>query len=217
MFANLTGAEMKTAFEEIVKSKMDDTLFYQVLALAKAEIEMERPWQILQELDTSQTIGASHVYTTAKTLPTRFLTPISIFVGDDRVQYIQIPFSERERYQDTAHRWYLKRKDSTFFICGKPESGKTINFFFVKSSVDISSTTTWEFPDWAHLLLPIKAAKLHYPIDTGEKGRSWDDRWLVQENRIRRALLMWDARMAKEANRHSKRGIDYSSHPNIVG
>jgi len=212
----MTLDEMKTMFEGLVDDKLDDTLLENLFNMAKNEIEIERPWEVLKELDSSNTIASGHTYTTAKTLPTRFLTPLLIFVGDDRIQYKQIPFEERERWKDITHRWYLKQKDSNFFICGTPASGSTIYFFYMQSSPDISGSQDWTFPSFAHPLIPIKAAKLFYPIDRIEKGRAYDDRWQIQENLIRRQLHAWDARLKKDAARHSKYPFIPATHSNIV-
>ena len=206
---------MITMFEGLVDDKLDTTLIYQLFNMAKNEIEIERQWEALKELDESQSISSGHTYTTVKSLPTRFLTSLSLYVGDDRIPYQQIPFEHRERYKEMTHRWYLKQIDNNFFICGTPATG-TIHLFFIKSTADISASQSWTFPSLAHPLIPIKAAKLFYPIDRIEKTRAYDDRWLIQENIIRRQLHAWDARLKKEAAKHHKYPFIPSTHSNIV-
>ena len=207
---------MITMFEGLCDDKLDTTLIYQLFNMAKNEIEIERAWETLKELDNSQSIASGHTYTTAKSLPTRFLTALMMFVGDDKIQYKQIPFEERERWKDITHRWYLKLKDSNFFICGTPTQGDTINLFYIQSTADISASQSWTFPTFAHPLIPIKAAKLFYPIDRIEKSRAYDDRWQIQENIIRRQLHAWDARLKKDAAKHSKYPFIPATHSNIV-
>ncbi|MCL5071591.1 MAG: hypothetical protein M1308_11965 [Actinobacteria bacterium] len=206
---------MITMFEGLVDDKLDTTLIYQLFNMAKNEIEIERQWETLKELDESQSISSGHTYTTAKSLPARFLTSLSLYVGDDRIPYQQIPLEHRERYKEMTHRWYFKMIDSNFFICGTPATG-TIHLFFIKSTADISSSQSWTFPAFAHPLIPIKAAKLFYPIDRIEKTRAYDDRWLIQENMIRRQLHAWDARLKKEAAKHHKYPFIPSTHSNIA-
>lgn len=212
----MTFDEMRTMFYGLVDDKLDDVLLTQLFNQAKFEIEQERPWEALKDVDQSLSIGSGHTYTTAKALPTRFLTPLALFVGDSRIRYHQIPFEERERYKDITNRWYLKLLDSNFFICGNPTSGSTIYFFFIKSSADISATQDWTFPTIGHPLIPIKAAKLFYPIDRVEKGRAYDDRWKVQEDIARRGLHLWDSRLSKETRKGNRYPFDPKTHSDIA-
>lgn len=211
----MTGPEMKTMFEGLVDDKLDDTLIYQLFNEAKFEIEMERAWEALKDVDSSQSIGTGHNYLTSKPLPTRFLTPLGLYVGTDRNPYDLIMFEERERFRDMSRRWYFKIADSTFYVCGTPTSGSVLNLFHTKSSADISATQDWTFPTIAHPLIPIKAAKLFYPIDRVEKGRAYDDRWKIQEDVCRRGLLMWDQRLKKMAGKRRYPFIP-STHSDIV-
>lgn len=212
----MTGPEMVTMFNGLVDDKLDDTLIYQLFNLAKNEIESEREWEALKEEDSSNSIGASHTYLTALTLPTRFLTPIKLTIGDDRIPYVQIRYEDRRRYQDIARRWYLKMKDSTFFVCGKPQSGRTVYLVYVQSSADISASTSWTFPSYAHPLIPIKAAKIFYPVDQREKSRSYAPEWMAIENGIRRQLHMWDARLKKSTDRRPITAEDLRKDSNVV-
>lgn len=210
----MTGPEMVTMFNGFVDDKLNDDLIYQLFNNAKFEIEQEREWEALKDLDETQSIEAGHTYTTEKDLPTRFLTSMNVFVGDSRTPYEQIQFELRERYRDASNRWYLKLIDNKFFICGVPVVGSTIFFFFVKSAADITDSVPWSFPTIGHPLIPIKAAKLFYPIDRIEKGRSYDDQWKVQEDLSRRGLHLWDARLKKKTkNRYP---FNPSTHPRIV-
>jgi hypothetical protein len=216
--AALTGAEMKAAFEEIVDDTMpSDTLFYQLANLEKNLIETERMWEILVDLDETQSIGASHTFRTAISLPSRFLYTAAMYVGDLRAPMKQIPFAAMLRYQEAVQRYYIKRKDSTFFICGKPVSGSTIHHFYSAESADIASGVTWTFPGWAHMLIPIRLAKKFFAVDRGEKGRSWDDRWTIAEREIVNALVHWNHKLIKEAIKNGDLPVDYGSYSNVVG
>jgi len=215
--ADLTGAELKVAFEDIVDDSMpSDILLYQMFNLEKNLIETERLWEILLELDESQSISSSHTFQTAISLPSRWLYTDRLYVGDLRSPLRQISFAESLRYQDAAQRYYIKPKDSTFFVCGKPESGSVIHHFYMTESADIDANTAWAFPGWAHLLIAIRTAKKFYAVDRGSKNNAWDDRWTVAEREIVDRLVHWNNKLIKEAARNGDRPIDYSSYPNVV-
>lgn len=216
--AALTGTEMKTAFEEMVDDKMpSDTLFYQLANLEKNIVEAERAWEILTELDETLSIGATHTFRTTLALPSRYLYTVMLYCGDLRAPLKQIPFAEMLRYQDAAQRYYIKRKDSSLFICGKPQSGSTVHHFYTAESADIAAGVTWTFPSWSHLLIPIRLAKKFFAVDRGEKARAMDDRWLVAEREIVNALVHWNNKLIKEAVKNGEMPVDYSSYPNVVG
>lgn len=210
----MTGDELKTTFKEIVDGQVSDILMFQLFNEAKMEVEMERPWEILKEMDSSNTTSGN--YLTGKTLPTRFLTALSLRIGNDRISYEAVPFEDRELWKDASHKYYIKLKDNQFFICGSPQTGQTIYLAHTQYSADIDESSEWGFPSWAHLILAIKAAKLYYPIDTGEKVRSWDDRWKIQEDVIMRRLISWDTRLKRFAKRPQQSGYDPRFDPNVA-
>lgn len=193
-----------------------DILLYQIFNLEKNLVETERLWEILADVDQSITISGSHTYLTPLALPSRYLNTIALYCGDVRSPLKQIPFAQRLRFQEAIQRWYLKRKDSTFFICGKPVSGSVVNHFYTAESADIATAVTWSFPTWAHMLIPIRAAKKFYAIDRGEKTRAWDDRWSAAEREIVQALTHWNHKLIKEAIRNGDIPVDYSSYSNAV-
>ena len=208
-------AEMKTMFEGLVDDKLDDTLLEQLFNRAKSEIEMERDWEYLKEIDDTLTIQANSNYLTQYALPTRFLFPLTLYVGADRIPYQLVPLQERNRWRDITHRYYLDQKNSKFHICGTP-AADPIYFFYIESTPDITSAQSWTFPSFAHPLIPIKAAKLFFSMDRVEKGKSFSPEWERQENLIRRMLHQWDAKLKKNAVNSSKFPFYPSTHPNII-
>jgi len=208
---NLTGAQLRAAFEEMVDDKLSDELTYQLFNLAKNEVESDRAWEILKEIDSSQVTSGN--YLTAKTLPSRFINALSLRVGNDRIGYEPVLFESRELFKDASHKYYIKMKDGTFFICGAPQSGQTIYLAHTVESPDIDENTSWVFPSWAHLLIPIVAAKLYYPVNTGEKVRAWDDRWRVEEKVLMDRLARWDMRLKRSSSRST---YDPQYDPNVI-
>jgi len=211
----MTGPEMKTMFEGLVDDKLDDTLIYQLFNLAKNEIENERDWEALKEVDESQVISAGSNYLTQYTLPTRYLHTIKLYIGTDILPYDQIDFTDRNRYKDNSNRFYVKMKDSKLFICGAPTAGSAINHFYIESSPDISASVDWSFPSIGHPLIPIKAAKLFYPIDRVERTRAYSPEWKTQEDLSRRMLIQWDSKIKKGMYK-SLRRTDLSSHSDKI-
>jgi hypothetical protein len=211
----MTGKEMKEIFEGLVDDKLDDTLIYHLFNQAKNEIENERDWEYLKELDEAQSISAGSTYLTPYNIPTRYLHTVKLYVGDERVPYDQINLEDRNRFRDSSRRFYLKMKDGKFYICGSPVAGSVISHFYIEGSEDIAEATTWSFPTIGHPLVPIKAAKIFYPIDRVEKTRAYSPEWYEQEKYCRRMLHQWDAKIKKGTHK-GDRFTDLSSHPNVI-
>lgn len=207
---------MKEMFQEITDDTFGDTVLYRFFNMAKTRVESQRPYQQLLAYDASQSISSGHTYLTQYTLPTRFLAPGIIYLGDDRVPHKQISMMERERFRDAAFRFYLDMKEGKFGICGAPNAGRTIKHYHFASTQDISATVDWTFPAWAHPIIPISAAKLFYFADRISKGRSMAPEWALMEKEIDAELQLWDNRLVKEARKAGQYPFLPKTHPNIA-
>ncbi len=187
----MTGTELKTMFEELVDDTLDEDLTYQIMNQAKDEIEAEREWEMLKKLDSSQTASTSE-----KTLPTDFLSPIILYIGN-QPQY-QVPFEQQHLFSNTSLRWVLKMATGKYQLLGSPTSG-TLNFYYIYQTDDLTSGTSPVWPAKFHKLIPFKMAELYYAIDQGEKGLSWDDKWEKQYKMIHSLMVNWDANLKKRA------------------
>lgn len=208
---------MQTQFRAIIDDKLDDTLELQLANLAKTEIEEDRDWEFLVTLDESISSSSSDTYTTSHALPTRFLRPLDegLYIGNDQIPYILFPYKQRDRYKNIARRWYIDHKNSLYYIAGTNISG-THHHFYIGGTADITTGQAWTFPSRFHPILPIKMAELFYPVNTGEKVRAWDDRWVLQYRVLFDSMVKWDHRLKSVAAKGAARMPNYDTYPNVV-
>lgn len=213
----MTWAITQNFFHGIIDNKLDDTLELQLANLAKDEIEAERDYEVLKNLDETISSSASDTYATMKSLPSGYLRTAKLYIGDDRVPYLPVLFENRERYKNSAHRFYVRLATSQYALCATGVSG-THRHFFTKRSDDITaaSSTLWAFPTRFDPLIAFKMAELFYPIDTGEKVRSWDDRWAIQQRILHDGLVRWDARFKMDASKNERYDINISTLPDAI-
>jgi len=214
----MSWSQLKTFFHSLIDDSLDETFEVDLANLAKDEIEGERDWVALINLDETKSSSSGDTYNTnAKALPTGFLKSKKIYIGDDRIPYLEIPYQSRDRYKNSARRFYVDWPNSQYFIASTGVSG-THHHFFIKRSDDIttSSDTLWAFPARFDKLIAFKMAELFYPVDRGEKSRAWDDRWALQHGILRSGLVRWDFRLQKEAAKNDAYGVNIDSLDNSV-
>lgn len=186
---------------------MNSVLFYQMLNSKKNILEASRDWMILRTIDTSLTFSSSDLYTSGKTLPARFLRtytftdqagnlrgPYIINSAGSKVPLLPIKLAERYDYKDTEGYYWIDVKNSTIGRTGT--TAGTLYLPYLQGTADIAAGTTWEFPTFAHPILPFEVAVVQ------KGGIDWDR---VNANQVpynlqdirdaRSALIMWDARL----------------------
>lgn len=197
-------------FESITGDTPDQTTELNFANEAKDLIEEDRNWNFLKKEDSSQSVVAGDTYLTAKTLPSDFRYPLDsgIYVGSDVLSYQQLPFEDRRNFQDNvSHRYYIDEANSNFFICGKPPAG-TIFFPYMKTTpfLDLASSNPL-FPARFWPMIACKMAMLWYAYDQGMKARAWDDRWQIEYEQLKSAMVRWDERRQRASyqNRQEQR------------
>jgi hypothetical protein len=106
----MTGAQLATFCEELNGgASIGDTLLFQLINMAKANVEQRRPWMILRYTDTSKTVSAStNAWQTAIDLSSiarfsRFYgeEPVKNFDGNHRIDYYrQLSMQKRLQYKE---------------------------------------------------------------------------------------------------------------------
>lgn len=210
---------MVALFETIIDDTLDKTYEYQLLNEVKDELEENDDWEILRAEDSTQMANVGDTFQTFHALPADFARPSEeIFVGTDRVPYLQIPFRRRRLWQDVTHRFYLDMKNSQYALCGMVSVAGTIyfNYFTTSGNLAQGGTANWPFPARFHPLLPYLMAIKYYAVDQGDKYRSWDDRWDIFAKTKLESMRRWNMRLKKEAEANDNLTIDLSSHSNII-
>ena len=201
----MTGNELLTLSDEVNGgASIGATLSLQLLNLAKAMVEQQRPWMVLRDTDTSKTVTAStSAWQTAIDLSTimrfnRFYgdEPIKNFDGTNRIDYFrEVPFNKRLFYKDATGTFVFKHGSMTLYLNGSVNAG-TLYTDYIKDSADIEANddNAWTlFPTWAHPILAFIANGIH------KGGIDFDDvnRLMAPDNRATAATIMamlanWD-------------------------
>ncbi len=193
----MTGQSLKEFVEELVDDSLTDEAFLALVNNAKVKLEDEggRDWQILQLFETQSASNA------AKTLPTGYIRTKQMYVNNQ--PYTQIPFSQKPLFANSALRWYLDIRNGLYYLLGTNITG-TINHCYLKVTDDITladEIATW--PSRFHRVFGFEAAKLFYAIDQQDRVRSWDDKWNVEYQLLKNAMIDWDAALERRANENA--------------
>lgn len=201
----MTGSEIITKFRNMVDDQLDEDFEYELLHDAKDEIESMAVWEILKRKTTFTGLSVA--------IPSKMNSLLRISENDDYTQYQQIPIEDQDIYVDQSYTYYIDFQNNVIQLTDS-QSTATKNVFYTIWSDDITADTSWVFPSNFHAAIPIKMAELYYLSDSGERGRSWDDKWGQQFERIMARMYSWNDRL-KTKNRsgrmlHSNpRALDY--------
>ncbi len=209
----MTGAELKTAAEEIYGDIINETFFYQILNSAYHRRHRSRAWYFLLKVDQSTSAAVSDTYLTMKTLPTDFMREKKVVLvngsGLNREVYFPIPFEQRISYKDASRRYYIDFLNSKFALTGNVDEAKTINLFYYHKPADIATGTSPIWPSDFHLLLAFDVAAIM------KGGIDYDDQnaRMAPENRaaakvIDDSMIAWDQDLQLTAHGESSAGFE---------
>lgn len=197
----MTGLECITKFQNMVDDALDTDFMYQLLNDAKDEVEGVIAWEQLKR-ETTYSVPAGYSYTsTIGNLPTRFSMPVRMVEDTSYLEYQKVDFDDRSRKALQSFAYFIDLADGTISLAGQNHNAKTMYFYYTNYSPDITSSTSWTFPERFHSILPLKMAELYYLSDAGERGRSWDDKWAIQYERALAGMVAWNDKI-KLSNRH---------------
>ena len=186
----MTGTELITLLESFVDDELDQDTALALLNNAKDKLESERDWSFLK------TSSSSSATTAAITLPSNYSRTIAIYVGT--TPYLQIPFEQQRLFVGSGGHWYLDLASNALYLTGSNLSG-TMYHYYIKKTDDLTTSTEPVWPSRFHKLLAFDAAELYYAVDGGDRGRSWDDKFALQRELIRRSMVDWDVRLQARA------------------
>lgn len=150
----MTGEELKTMAEELIDDTINGTLFYQLLNIAKTNLEEKKDWEYLKNYDSSNSVSSATTYLSMFELPTRFRSVAKLYLGDDADEAFQgIQFEERHKYQDAGCKYYIDYGNNQLALTGSFNGSKTIHLFYLRYTEDIESDTEPIFPDRFHPIL----------------------------------------------------------------
>jgi hypothetical protein len=192
----MTGSEIKTFTESILDGiTLDDTLFYQLLNIAKVKREEARLWQYLKKLNSSNQAAAS------VTLPTDFAQDYKIMVGTD-TEYLPVAFEEQHIYRNVSNRYYLNVAGGTINLLGTIRSG-VLYIFYKKFTDDITSSTSPEFPARFHPILAFDVAGYYQMgVDADDIFARMSPENKAAAGELQRAMVSWDTALALRSQDH---------------
>lgn len=198
----MTGLELYTLNTEIRGGRaIDETTFYVLLNLAKAEFERTRAWRKLITKDTSKSSSSSTTYATSFALPTGFIMPlqkktmrlINASNALDFLDYTEVPFNRWDDYKNSQGYFTIDHKNSLYYLSGSVSGTYTHNFYHIATSTTLASGASWVFPDEFHPALAFSVAAMD------ELGMDYDDINARQGNAnfqrvqlIMRLAIKWD-------------------------
>lgn len=204
----MTGDQLYTLSTGLLGgNQMDEDIFYSLLNSVKDLREMNRDWMVLRAIDSSITFSGSDTYISTKTLPDRFLRtytfynqkgelagPFIIDSNGSKVELKPIKFAERYDYRNTEGYYYIDVKNNKIGRTGA--TAGTLYLPYLQGTQDISPTSTWEFPSYAHPLLVFDV------VIQQKGGIDWDrinaSQIPYNQNTLKQlesSLDMWDARL----------------------
>mgnify|MGYP001572631407 CR=1 FL=1 len=206
----MKGDKILEFFRNIVDDQPDSDLEIDLLNTSKDVVEGFRDWEILKKVNTSNSTSSGSTYLTAIALPSDFMTPRQIYVGDDG-PYIGVPFEHRIKYKGRTRTFYIDYANNNLHLSGSHGSGKTISIFYTYKTTDwnVGNLTTLE-PVWLskyHKLIAFMMSEIH--------GGAIDvDQIQAAQNpfRDKHARLLWDAMISWD-DRLKLNAMNYSSAP----
>jgi len=188
----MTGTELVTKFESLVDDDLGTTFVYQLLNDAKNEIEAMQVWEMLKS-EQAYTVSSGYSYSSALgALPTYFALDVRAVEDTSNIDLIKVSFDDR--YSKVNHSWgyFIDLANNNLHLSGENHEAKTIYFYYIKFSADITSGTSWAFPERFHSIIPLKMAELYYLSDAGEKARSYNQEWAIQYERMLARMYQWN-------------------------
>lgn len=199
----MTGAQLKQFTENILDGiQLDDDFFYQLLNIAKVNLEDKRVWQYLKKLNSSNT-GT----TSAISLPADFSHDYKVLVGT--TEYFPIEFEEQHLFEGASHRYYIDHANSQYYLKGSPRPD-TIYFYYKRFTDDIASGTSPVFPARFHPLLAFYVAGYYQAgIDADDIFARMSPENKVAAGVLERTMLGWDTEL-KLRSQNGRIGVSNS-------
>lgn len=205
----MTGAQIITKFQNMVDDTLDSDFMYQLLNDAKDEVEALLAWEQLKR-ETTYSVASGYSYATAMgALPTRFALPVRLVEDSSFISLDKFDFDDRHAKVNAPYGYFIDLSGGNIHLTGSNHNAKTMYFYYTTYSADITSSTSWAFPDRFHSILAYKMAEMYYAADAGERGRSWDDKWAIAFERELGRMTMWNdtLKLANRSSRNTSRAI----------
>lgn len=198
----MTSEELKTFFENIIDDTWDTDATYLLMQSEQEKLENERDWMVLRNLDTSITVTASDDWTTAKTLPTNFVSARKVYVGSEQNDpYIQISMDQALQYKNQTGYYYIDYAQMKIHFTGVHSQTYTVYLYYKKSMGNITAgTETFPWPGNRATVIGFRMAQHHKGgIDGDEVNFQMTPEQARQYKETHNALIQWDTNLQLKA------------------
>lgn len=200
-----TGAEIIEFFHGCIDNdSLDSDLELSLMNICKGKIEAEREWEFLKKLDSSNSASSSPI-----ALPTDCEVPLLIYVGDDRVPFYPVPYEQKLLFQNGGRYFIIDQGAGTFQFLDPSVSG-TVYLYYLKSTPDITTSTSPVFPNKFHWILAYDMAKLFYSMDQSERQFTWGPELDMERRTLFNLMCDWDEKIKVRARENGFNRMDLS-------
>lgn len=203
----MTGQELYDLTTTLLDdSDLDIETFLVLANVAKNRREDMRPWQFLKKLDSSKTASTGDTYQTAKALPSDFRLDYKVMKGED-IELTPVPFEEQHIYRNSPNGYFIDLASGYYYLTGTHSASKTIYFFYIKTTDDITANTS---PVWPARFHPIIAYDVAGFVMNGVDADDIYARMAPEQKSTAMALELamttWDNALKLRAMNHSYSG-----------
>jgi len=191
-------SELQTLYETLIDdTNLSQSSVFTFFQNSLNAIWIRRPWEIAKKSDDtkSTTVGGTTV-----ALPTDFLKPLPIWIGD--TQIFPIRREDRRVYKDSFFRYYVDWQNSQIKLTYNPTSAEIIYWDYIYQpenpfTVLLEDTDIGDiligFPEAFQPLVAYEAAKMFYYQEVGSKSDSWTAEMEMEYQRLYNLMVSWDA------------------------
>lgn len=207
----MKATEIYQMANDIAEDTIPETLFLQMLNVARNKREDSRPWQMLKKTDSSQYANPGDSWQTAKTLPADFRRDYRMFVGED-YEYTPLPIEELVPYRNAARRYAVDLAGNAFYLTGSVGTASKIYLIYIKTTTDwtqgnkdTDGICVW--PDRFQPLLAFDVAAMYQGgVDYDEPAAKMSlfNRAMAKE--LEDAMVAWDTELALRSMNNSFAG-----------
>lgn len=196
----MTPSQLETLFHTLVD---DDNLstdsFYIFANNAFNAVWMRRPWEFAKKsTDANSTAVGVKNYT----LPTDFLSPLPIYIGDTEITPCKR--EDRRLYKDSQFRYYVDTPNNRITLTYLPTTSETIYWDYIYENDDLFSvgnentdlaTLIPGFRKAFHPIIAYEAAKMFYYQEVGSKSDSWTGEMQAEYERLYALMEDFDSQL----------------------
>lgn len=212
----MNGQQLYTAITTMYSNfGIDQTLFLQLVNVARTNRELMRPFRRLTKVVSTQQVTPGNVWNVPYTLPSDFeyLTEdgiMTLFDNNNTYQVIEeVPFNLTPQFKNWSNKFCIDHANQKYYIFGTV-SQNFFNYIYYQADYgDITLTTTWtNIPSRFSMILAFDALAMY------ELGVDYDDVQARNANELNRqaellfnAMCKWDDRLQRSMTTRVDYGI----------